>query len=124
MTHIEEEKNSDADDERVIQDEASKTPQVVQVLEDDSERKRSCLDDVPTKSHFRKFETTLDQQNTHRNLVKTLVSDTEAHDQWIPASMRGRPERPQGRRVLGLRVRGLVLSTNEKMLDDKMFSSA
>ena len=45
-THIEEE-HSNADDARVIQDADSEPLQEAQALEDDSERKRSYLDDVP-----------------------------------------------------------------------------
>ena len=47
-THIEDER-SYVDDVHVIQDEDSEPPQVVHALEDDSERKRSCLDGVPIR---------------------------------------------------------------------------
>ena len=45
-THIEEE-NSGVDDEHVIQQDSEHLPQVVHVLEDESERTRSKQDDVP-----------------------------------------------------------------------------
>ena len=107
--HIEEE-SSDAGDERMIQDEA---PQVAQALENDSERKRTCLDDVPiqTERGFEKrsFPQTRDDPGAAEHsphLAMTLVSNTEGYDQWIPASMRRRLERPLGRRAVGLRVHG------------------
>ena len=74
-THTSKKKVRDADDKQVIQDEDSEFPRVVQALEEDSELKRGCRDDVPIqikriwgkkKGHSRTFETTLEQQNTNR----------------------------------------------------------
>ena len=62
----------DADDEHVVQDEASELPPVVQALEDDSELKRSYMmcpnpyEECPRRVTSADFETTLERQNTFR----------------------------------------------------------
>ena len=77
----------------------------------DSERKRSCLDDVPMQmKRIRKgsLPSIRDDAGATDNLlqqVMTLVLDTVGHNQKVSASMRGRQERPLGRRV-GRRVHG------------------
>ena len=81
---------SDADDGHVVQD-ANPLKQL-RHSRNDSERKRSLLDDVPIQM---------------QRITQGITTASSRHDQLIPSSMRARFERPLGLRVSGLRVHGV-----------------